>query len=271
MFVEAADRVLRILVAFPSDRDMSLTEVASAVELPKSTVHRLLAVLIGRGFVEQDPATRRYRLGIRLFEIGSVAIQARGLHAVAHDVLQDLTNRTSVTSHLAVLSENSAVYVDKVDGPGSILMSSRIGRRAPLHATSIGKVLAAAGGKEAENRLVRSSLKAWTANTITSAKALREELATVRARGYALDMEEYEEGLRCVAAPVRGQNGAVTAAIGVAASTRYLDGRRFDEIVTMVVDAAADLSRSLGAVDDGGYAPASRSGDKRRSRATLTA
>jgi DNA-binding IclR family transcriptional regulator len=246
MLVEAADRTLRILEAFPPERDVSLGEVADAVALPKSSVHRLLAVLVARGFVEQDPVTRRYSLGIRLFELGATAIRARGLHGIAHGALHDLSVETKATSHLAVQSENMAVYVDKIDGPGVMAMSSRIGGRAPLHATSIGKVLVAWAGQDLEDRLARSRLGRFTSTTIGSGSDLRAELAAVRQRGYALDLEEYEEGLYCVAAPVFGQTGVVQAAIGIAASRRLFESRRPADLVGPVVRAAQRLCGGFG-------------------------
>ncbi len=245
--VEAADRVLRVLEAFtPQERDLSLSQIAERVRLPKSSAHRLLATLIGHGFVERDQGTRRYRLGIRLFEIGSTAIHERGLHSAAHPVLEQLSFTTGETCHLAVLSGPEAVYVSKVDGPSSIIMSSRVGGRAPCHCTSIGKVLAAWGGDELWRSVLAGDLKRYTRNTITTPKGLEAELAEVRARGYALDLEEFEEGLRCIAAPVRDHSGRVVAAVGIAGPRRRIDQSQLRKLVEPVMSAADELARNLG-------------------------
>jgi len=245
--VESADRVLRLLEAFaPHERDVSLAEIAERVALPKSSAHRLLATLVAHGFVERDPATRRYRLGIRLFELGSAAIHERGLHSSAHPVLEQLTQATGETCHLAVLSGLEAVYVNKVDGPASISMSSRVGGRAPFHATSIGKVLTAWAGEELRSRLASLRLAAYTSHTITDPRALEAELARVRTQGYGLDLEEFEEGLRCVAAPVRDQSGSVVAALGVAGPRRRFEDDKLEGLAAQVCSAAAQLSRNLG-------------------------
>lgn len=250
--VEAADRVLRLLEAFgPHERDVSLGDLAERVSLPKSSVHRLLVTLVGHGFVERDPSTRRYRLGVRLFELGSTVIHERGLHSAAHPVLEELSTSTGETCHLAILSGLEAVYVYKVDGQSSIIMSSRVGGRAPCHATSIGKVLTAWAGDEVQRRLRSQGLRAYTDRTITSARALEAELTKVREQGYALDLEELEEGLRCVAAPVRDQSGRVVAALGIAGPRRRLQDEHLDRFVPPVVRAAAMLSRNLGYVDPG--------------------
>ncbi len=195
--VESADRALRILQSFaPHERDVSLGDIAGRVGLPKSSVHRLLGTLIAHGFVERDASTRRYKLGMKLFELGSAAIHERGLQGAAQPALDALSRLTGETCHLAVLSGTEAVYVYKVDGPSSIIMSSRVGRRAPVHATSIGKVLTAWSSPEVMSLVRKAPMKASTRRTITSARALDEELRKVRANGYALDLEEYEVGSR---------------------------------------------------------------------------
>jgi IclR family KDG regulon transcriptional repressor len=247
--LESADRVLRVLEAFsPGRRDLSLSEIAEALELPRSSVHRLLAVLIAHEFVERDPQTRRYRLGLRLFEIGSIVIHQRGLHSAAHPVLEELAVSTGETCHLAVLSGIEAVYVYKVEGEASIIMSSRVGGRAPAHCTSIGKVLLAWGGRELIQRVVDAGLKAYTAETITTAEALEEELEKVRRQGYAMDVEEYERNLCCVAAPVRDYSGAVIAALGLAGPRSRLGNRRLNELAAPVTAAAEAVSQKLGYV-----------------------
>jgi DNA-binding IclR family transcriptional regulator len=247
--VESADRVLRVLEAFaPNERDASLADIAERVGLPKSSVHRLLVTLIGHGFVERDAGTRRYRLGVRLFELGSAAIHERGLHNAAHPVLEELSLRTSETCHLAVLSGTEAVYVYKVDGASSMTMSSRVGGRAPCHATSIGKVLAAWASDDLFRQLRSHGMQRFTDSTITTASALEAELERVRGRGYALDLEELEEGLRCIAAPVREQSGRVVAALGIAGPRRRFEDEHLASLVPIVVEAAAALSRNLGYV-----------------------
>ncbi|HWF57884.1 MAG TPA: IclR family transcriptional regulator, partial [Candidatus Dormibacteraeota bacterium] len=230
--VESADRMLRILEAFGArERDVSLGELADRVGLPKSSVHRLLTTLIAHGFIDRDPGTRRYTLGIRLFELGSAALHERGLHGAAQPLLQELSRRTGETCHLAVLSGIEAVYVYKVEGPATISMSSRVGGRAPAHATSIGKVLVAWGSAELLEDVRAHPMAAWTTHTITSVEALDAELRAVRLRGYALDLGEYAEGLNCIAAPVRDQGGGVMAALGIAGPRTRIEEPRLAELI----------------------------------------
>ncbi len=253
--VESADRLLRILESFGArERDVSLADLADRVALPKSSVHRLLTTLVAHGFVDRDPATRRYTLGIRLFELGSAAIHERGLHGAAQPQLEELSRATGETCHLAVLSGTEAVYVYKVDGPSDISMSSRVGGRAPCHATSIGKVLIAWAAPEHVAAVRAHPMAAITANTITLLARFDAELARVRAQGYALDLEEYSEGLNCISAPVRDQMGRVSAALGIAGPRTRIHGDRLVALIPMVVASAHELSRQLGFVEDHGLA-----------------
>jgi IclR family KDG regulon transcriptional repressor len=249
--VESADRMLRILEAFGArERDVSLGDLADRVGLPKSSVHRLLTTLIAHGFIDRDPGTRRYTLGIRLFELGSAAIHERGLHGAAQPQLEELSRTTGETCHLAVLSGIEAVYVYKVEGRSTISMSSRVGGRAPCYATSIGKVLVAWGSPNLVAEVRAHPMVAWTAHTITTVEAFDAELSAVRTQGYALDLEEYAEGLNCIAAPVRDQGGGVMAALGIAGPRTRIEERRLAELTPVVVAAANELSRNLGFVED---------------------
>jgi DNA-binding IclR family transcriptional regulator len=235
-------------VFHPNERDLSLSEIADRLVLPRSSVHRLLAALVTHGFVERDPTTRRYRLGIRLFEIGSTAIHERGLHSAAHPVLETLAAATGETCHLAVLSGAEAVYVYKIDGTSSFSMTSRVGGRAPCHATSIGKVLMAWAGQDLLRQVVAAGLRPYTKNTLADLGELEAALEGVRAQGYALDLEEYEEGLRCAAAPVRDHAGQVVAAIGIAGPSHRLTDEQLPRVIPSVTGAANTISRNLGYV-----------------------
>jgi DNA-binding IclR family transcriptional regulator len=247
--LESADRALRVLELFNgSQRSLSLSEIADRMSLPKSSVHRLLTTLLAHEFIERDPATRRYRLGIKLFEIGSLVIHARGLHAAAHPVVEQLAVSTGETCHLAVLSGTDAVYVYKIDGASTIIMSSRVGGRAPSHCTSIGKVLIAWAGDEIFQQVARRGFHRYTPNTIVDAARLAAELEQVRLDGYALDREEFQTGLCCIAAPVRDHSGRVLAALGLAGPSNRLTEQRLLELAAPVTNAADALSRNLGYV-----------------------
>lgn len=248
----SAERILRVLESYQTtDADLSLSDISTRTGMTKSSVHRALATLTAHGFMEQDRATRRYRLGIRLFEIGSGAIHQRGLHGVAYPALVELTRETGETGHLAVMSGIEAVYVYKIEGTSNFSMSSRVGGRCPAYCTSIGKVLLAWAGDGLFNRVIQEGLRSYTRSTITSASRLRSELEAVRDGGYAIDDMEYHEGLRCIAAPIRDHAGAVIAAIGLAGSSHSLKDGRFQSLIPQVIRAGLTVSRGLGYVDIG--------------------
>lgn len=247
--LESAGRVLKLLELFrPGERDLSLGQISDRMGLPKSSVHRLLEILLEHEFIERDPTSKRYRLGLRVFEIGSVAIHERGLHGAAHPLVEQVALETKETCHLAVLSGSEAVYVYKIDGAASIIMSSRVGGRAPCYCTSIGKVLIAWSGDEIVKRVLRAGLRPYTPNTITSEARLAGELERVRRKGHALDLEEFERGLRCIAAPVRDRNGTVVAALGIAGPASRLTTERIRNLAPSVMSAADVVSRNLGFV-----------------------
>jgi IclR family transcriptional regulator, KDG regulon repressor len=255
--LELADRTIRILETFGvQDGALTLTDIAERMALPKSSVHRLLATLIQHQFVERDASTRRYRLGIRLFEIGSRALYQRGVRGAVYPLLEELAGNTGETCHLAVLSGTEVVYVQKIDGQSNFSMSSRVGGRAPCHCTSIGKVLIAWGRPEVCDTVIEAGLRQFTQNTITTAEQLRGELELVHRQGYAYDLEEYEDGLRCIAAPVWDHSQRVIAAIGIAGPTRHLSNDRLPSLVESVLRAAAELSRNLGHIPETALATA---------------
>jgi DNA-binding IclR family transcriptional regulator len=245
--LESADRVLRVMELFNGrDRSLSLSEIADRMSLPKSSAHRLLATLLAHEFIERDASTRRYRLGIKLFEIGSLVIHDRGLHSAAHPVVEELAVSTGETCHLAVLSGTDAVYVYKIDGSSAIIMSSRVGGRAPCYCTSIGKVLIAWSGEDLFRQVAKRGFHAYTPNTIRNAKQLSAELEKVRRDGYARDVEEFQPGLVCIAAPVRDHSSRVVAALGLAGPSNRLTRRKLLQLAEPVTSAANALSRNLG-------------------------
>lgn len=258
--LESANRVLQLLEIFrPGEPDVSLTQIAERMSLPKSSVHRLLETLMAHRFVERNQTTRRYRLGIRVFEIGSIVIHDRGLHSAAHPLIEELALTTGETCHLAVLSGTEAVYVYKIHGGASISMSSRVGGRAPCYCTSIGKVLIAWSGDDSFRRVVNSGFSPHTANTILTEGQFAAELEKVRRKGFALDLEEFERGLRCISAPVRDHTGSVLAALGLAGPASRLTNERLRELQGPVIATAEAVSRNLGYVRPGA-ALAARSG-----------
>ena len=245
---QVIDRVIDILETFARiGPDLGVSEISRALGLKKATAHRLLASLRRRGIVAQDPATRRYRLGLKLWELGAMAtLQVDWVDRVkAH--LEQLTQVTGETAHLAILSDGQILYVEKVESSHSLRMPSQVGRRNPIHCTGVGKAQIAYLPDEVLVSLVnRRGLARFTPNTLTDLPALRAELARVRARGYAVDNEEIEEGLVCIGAPIRDHTGEVVAGVSIAGPSSRLRPSTVPEHASSVMAAANAMSSVLG-------------------------
>lgn len=249
---QVVDRVVDILEAFPRlGPELGVSDVSRALGLKKATTHRLLASLLRRGLVAQDPVSRRYRLGIKLWELGSLATSQVDWVDRVKPYLQHLTDVSGETTHLAVLHDGQVLYVDKVESSRSFRMPSQVGRRLPVHCTGVGKALVAFLPDEVLKGIVtRRGMPQMTAHTVTELPVLRRDLATVRERGYAIDNEEIDEGLTCIAAPIRDHTSHVVAAISIAGPTSRLKLEVIPMRAAQVMQAANDVSLALGCPEE---------------------
>lgn len=256
--IQAIERAVSILNAFSAEEhELGVTELAGKLGLHKSTVHRFMVNLDAAGMVERNPRTGRYRLGMRIFELGGLVKQRMNLWDEALPFLESLVRDTGETGHLAVLDGGEAIYIERVEARRALRVPSAIGRGYPAHATNLGKVLLADLEPERVAEIIRErGLSAYTPNTIVDAATLDRELARIRERGYAIDNEEYDEGLRCIGAPVRDHTGRVVAALGIGGPVTRITPARVEELATLVMAAASGLSRRLGAHQSEAYAPA---------------
>jgi len=252
--IQALERAAGILSAFTADEpELRLTEIAERLGLHKATAHRFLVNLEHLGFVERSPRSGKYRLGWALFELGCLVSQRMDLWDEALPFLEDLVRATGETGHLAVLEGGQAVYIERVETRRALRLPSAVRRGYPAHATNLGKVLLAHARPDVVHDILGGrELAAFTANTITDVAQLTRELATIRERGYSVDDEEFDEGLRCIGAPVRDSSGRVIAAIGIGGPVTRMTPGRTDELSQVVIATAEALSVRLGA----GHTPA---------------
>jgi IclR family acetate operon transcriptional repressor len=215
----AAEKTVRLLEAAVTPGGPHLLgDIAATAGVPKASAHRILRTLVTNGFLESD-GTGRYPLGPRLRTLAA-SVAATQADARIDDLLADLSRRTGQTVHLALRTGNTATYTHKVDSADAVRMASRVGMRMPLHTTAIGKcVLAGLGGPQLADFLAETALTARTPASLTDPAALDVELARVRAAGFAVDDEENEASIRCVAAGVRDQRGAVIGGVSVSTLT----------------------------------------------------
>jgi len=231
-----------------SGREVALTEVAKVLNMHKSTAFRLLSTLEINGFIFKNIDTGKYKLGLKILQLAGELLDNIELRKIARPIIEDLVEKCNETAHLVELEKNSIVYIDKVESTNTIRLHSRIGFHGFPHCTSAGKVLLAHMSEKKLKKLISEmELPKKTINTITDPEVLINHLAVVKQQGYAIDNIENEEGVRCVAAPVRNHLSQVIAAISVAgpSSRMKLDvienNLKFD-----VMRAAEDVSRLLG-------------------------
>ncbi|NOX60704.1 MAG: IclR family transcriptional regulator [Chloroflexi bacterium] len=214
--------IIALLAGKPNG--MKLSEIARQVGISKSSTYRLLQTLIQDGFATQDEDSSRYRLTLKFLWLVSDLIEGLGLDHVVRSTLEELGRVTGETIHMALLDGTEAVYVEKIDSPNSIRMYSRIGKRIPLHCTGLGKaILAYLPERTVREIIATQGLPQRTPNTITDERTLFEHLQRIREQGYALDEEEHEKGIRCIATPLFDHNNQVVGAISIAALAFRVD------------------------------------------------
>jgi len=245
---KSAARALDVLEALVGEsRGLSFTDVARLLEIPKSSLHELLAVLVERGYVEFDEASRLYTLGVRVWENGQAYLRHHELVGEAHVVMQGIVDALNETVQLAVLDGIENVYLDKIDCSHPLRLQSEVGGRLPAHATGLGKALLAhLPPEECAARFEGQTLAPYTPRTVTTLETLSGELAAVRARGFAVDDQEYTPGLRCVAVPIRDAYGHVGAAMSVSIPVTRASLAQCAEALSLLATASLELSRRLG-------------------------
>lgn len=246
--IQSVARALTILdILAEAHGELPLNEIASRLGLPKSTVHGLISTLKDFGYLEQSNFTGKYRLGLRLFEMGSIVSQGWEVRGVAAPYIQKLLEELGETVHLVILDKFEVLYIDKRETGESLRIHTQVGMRLPTHCTGVGKVLMAHLSFEERQEIIeKKGLLKFTRNTITDPVLLENELAKVRMQGFAIDNEEIMDSLRCVAAPIRDQTGRVISAISVSGPVSRIKGIGFDKAIRRVTETAEEISASLG-------------------------
>lgn len=254
--IKAVIKTMKILECLSSERSLGITELTGRVSaqlelipMDKSTVYRFLVSLMDLGFVYQDPQTERYGLTLKLFEIGMSVLERLELWREAEPVVKEIARVTGETVHLATLDEDDLVYLGKVESMRTLRVSmmSRVGRSAPAYCTGIGKILLAyLPRKQLDYILKKEKPIRYTDKTIVRRADLDRELSLIREKGYAIDNEEHEAGVRCVAAPVRNNDSVVCGAVSVSVPTVRLPDKEIPRYRDIIVQAAEEISRRMG-------------------------
>jgi DNA-binding IclR family transcriptional regulator len=252
--VKSLLKMLDVLECFSTqDRELTVVEMARRTGMPRTTVHRIVDSLRILGFLEQEASRERYRLGIKLFELGSTALTNLPLYREARPFVDTLSKLSGEVVHLCVFDGSHMVFVERSEHDSGRPHNTVTTMEAtPCHSTGVGKAALAFQEETVVERIIRLGLHRFTPGTITDPGLLRDELARIRARGFAVDECEHEPDLRCVAAPIRNSTGKVFAAISVSGHTRRVTLDRVAELATVVMSHAQLISVRLGYMPNAG-------------------
>ena len=229
--IQVAEKLFRVIELLAENGPMGIMELSASLGFHKSTVHRLVASLQYMGYIRQDEESLKYYLSLKFLEIGSRILEQTSMAALIHPSLKRLSEQTGETVHLVKREGTEAVYIDKVESfASSIRMVSRVGSRIPLYCSGVGKAL----------------LAELTPRTITELPVLMERVEQVRKDGYAVDDEENEEGVRCIAASLRDYHKDPVYALSISAPANRMTDQRILELKEYVLAFRQELSRSLG-------------------------
>jgi IclR family acetate operon transcriptional repressor len=225
---------------------MGLRDVGLASGLPVATTHRLLKALMKLGYVRQNPTNRRYTVGPASFEMAAKIGTSRNLAQLAEPWLQELVRLTGESANLAAIEGDEVVYLAHVDAPRVVRMFTEVGSHVPLHASGTGKAILACMDRGPRSQILAGrQLTRYTARTITDRRRLESELEQTTRRGYAVDVGEFEEGVHCIAVPVRDPHGRVNAAISVSGPSSRLTIERMKSLAPDVIRIADKLFQSV--------------------------
>lgn len=247
--VRVMERAMQVLDCFDDEHpERGVSEIATLVGLHKATAHRIIVSLMNGGFLEKAPDGERYRLGLRLAELGMAAIRSLDFRREAIPHMKALVDRFEETCDLSVFDRGEVFYVEVTQGKHTLTIAARVGQRLPAHCTASGKTFLAFL-PEAEARSIlkeKEPLTRYTQWTITSSEEVLAQLPEVRARGYGYDDQEFELGIRAVAAPIRNREGRVIAVISMPGPTSRMTPERVSEIAQGLVAATRAISVRMG-------------------------
>jgi len=243
--VKNIHRVIDLLESFEQHPSgLSMSELSAYLNMPKSTVSRLLSALIDRRFIRESNPPGKYLLGYKFLNLSSAYLQGFDLYKEAHPILEELNKHIDETVIMGVFdqSQHRIIYIDKIDTTKSIKLGTRVGEIAPIHCTALGKaLLSSLKDDKIESILETYSFEKFTDQTIINSIVLIEDLSTIRKRGYAIDHQEYKPDIICVGAPILNAIGDPLAAISVSAPADRLDSTRLEIVANLVVETAKDI------------------------------
>ncbi|CUS81917.1 IclR family transcriptional regulator [Candidatus Kryptonium thompsonii] len=244
--IEKAFAILSVFSQNGGRFELGVGEISKILKMHKSTVHRFLRSMEKVGVIERNNETGKYRLGLKLYELGNSVSLKKIMVDRARKYLEDLHWYLNETVHFATLKNGEVVYLDKIIADRNFVIISEVGKRLPAHCTGLGKAMLAFLPESDVKRIIKEKgLKKFTKNTITNKKDLFEELKKIRECGYAIDNEEIEDGLRCIAAPIFNGDGEVIAAVGISGPSRRINETNYEEKSKHVIKNARLILEEL--------------------------
>lgn len=247
--VQSVSHAIDVLECFIDEKsEWGVTELSQKLNLSKNNAFRLLSTLLSRGYVEQNPATGSYKLGIKSFELGQAYFRNMGLLRQAGPIVQKLHEQTLETVYLSIYDNGKAIYISMAETTHAVRIIPMVGHRVPAYCTAIGKVQLAFRSPEEIERVIKTSkLKPSTPNSITDKKQFLDHLARIVKDDYAIDNEEYQMDVKCVACPIRDYTNNVVAGICISGPIlRMYDDRIYKELIPLLKEAAYKVSQRLG-------------------------
>lgn len=247
--IQAVSHALDLLEQFHDEVDeLGVTELSKWLKLHKNNVFRLLATLESRNYIEQNKVTENYRLGLKTLELGQTFIKQMGLLRQSRPVIESLVKECNETTYVAILKDSHIVYLDVVETDLTVRVVPRVGARLPAYCTAAGKVqIAYMTDEELENYLPAREMKRYTPKTMVDREELKKHLRMVSERGYAIDDEEMDVGVKCVGAPIRDYTRRIIGAVSISGpSMRFSDERLEKELIPLVMKAGEEISHKLG-------------------------
>jgi IclR family transcriptional regulator, KDG regulon repressor len=245
--VRAVERALQILNSFDDEHpERGISEISEAVGLHKATTHRILTTMLNLGFIERTDDGLKYRLGIQMIDLGFKVLRRMSLRQESIQLMNKFIENWDEAIDLSVFQNSEVLYVEVLQSHQTLTIAASVGQRLPAYCTASGKLFLAFAPEREVELVLRDPLRAFTKNSVTSREKLMQELKLIREKGYSIDHEEYEEGIRAVAAPIRNYTGVVIAAISVPGPVGRMSEERMEQISRVICEYAATISRRLG-------------------------
>jgi len=243
--IQSVDRAIEILRCFEKNEELGVTEIGKMVDLHKSTAFNLISTLEKAGLLDRTENSSKYKLGIELFRLGTLVNS--NLRQMCRPYLEKLVGEYSETVNLVARNENTVIYLDKIESPHSMRISTSEGSRLPIYTTAVGKSIIATLSETEISRIISEiEFHKFTENTVTEADRLLVQIKEIREKGFAEDIQEYEIGLTCVAASIRNHTGLANYAISVSGPHSRMTEEVREQIGKTLVEYTSELSRKLG-------------------------